>query len=65
MLIYIVVVVAPDGTSKVSQEGYRTLSAAQKFIEGRNPRPRQVSPFRYSAPGGTEYLIHDIPVHEK
>lgn len=65
MLIYIVVVNFPDGTSKVNQEGWRTLVAAQKFIESRSGSPRKINNFRYWVPDGTEYLIHDIPVHEK
>lgn len=65
MLIYIVMVHFPDGTSKVNQEGWRTLAAAQKFIEGRGGSPVQINPFGYQANDGTMYLIHDIPIHEK
>lgn len=62
MLIYIVVVNFPDGTSKVNQDGWRTLEAAQKFIEVRGGSPVQINPFGYQAKDGTMYLIHDIPV---
>ena len=62
MLIYIVVVNFPDGTSKVNQDGWRTLEDAQKFIEGRGDSIRKINNWRYWSLDGTEYLIHDIPV---
>ena len=49
--------------SHLSQEGYRTLEEAQKFIESRYGSPKQTSPMTYTVDTEDqkeEYKIHDI-----
>lgn len=48
--------------SKISQEGYKTLKSAQKFIEGRSSNPTKVSKFYYQTAHFEEYYIHEITI---
>lgn len=50
--------------SKISQEGYSTLEAAQDYIETRPGHMVQVSPMYYQTEGMCEYYIHDIHINE-
>ena len=50
--------------SKISQEGYSSLEAAQKFIEGRTGNLTRCTPMRYQADGQAEYYIYDIHIRE-
>lgn len=51
--------------SKISQEGYTTLEAAQDYIETRPGHMVQVSAMYYQTEGMGEYYIHDILVAEQ
>lgn len=48
--------------SKVSQEGFTTLQAAQRFIEGKPGRPGKCTEFYYQTELFEEYYIHDVLV---
>ena len=62
MVAYIIVVNPADGPSKVSQEGYMTIEATQRFIESRSGNPQKINNFRYWTLDGTEYLIESIAI---
>ena len=64
MVAYIIVVNPADGPSKVSQEGYGTLEAAQRFIESRSGNPQKINNFRYWTLDGTEYLIQSVAIKQ-
>ena len=49
---------------KISQEGYPTLEAAQKYVETRPGNPQCVLPMYYEVSEYERYLIHDILVRE-
>ena len=46
----------------ISQVGYTTLEAAQKFVETRPGNPQCVIPMWYEINKFERYLIHDIAV---
>ena len=48
--------------SKVSQEGFASLQAAQRFIEAKPGRPVKCSELYYQTELFEEYYIHDILV---
>lgn len=50
--------------SKVSQEGFASLQAAQRFIETKHGRPGKCSEFYYQTELLEEYYIHDILVRD-
>lgn len=47
--IYVVVVKGSLGHTKVSQEGYTTLEAAQEFCRKRADRPEEISPYLFKS----------------
>lgn len=47
--------------SKISQEGYRSLKAAQRFVESRSNVLRKVSEMHYETSNGDCY-IHGIMI---
>ena len=50
----------------ISQEGYASLEAAQKYIERRPNSPGAVTVMFYqTADGNEQYIIHDIRVTEE
>ena len=52
--------------SRISQEGYTTLEAAQAFIERKPGAPEAISPMFYETEDGSEqYLIHDVMIVER
>ena len=51
--------------SKISQEGYTTLEAAQDYIETRPGHMVQVSAMYYQTEGMGEYYIHDVMIAEQ
>ena len=52
-------------SSHISQEGYSSLEAAQKFIESRPSAPGAITAMLYQTVDGNErYLIHDILIRE-
>ena len=53
-------------SSHISQEGYATLEAAQRFIERKPNAPGAVTAMLYQTTDGTErYIIHDILIAEQ
>ena len=62
MVAYIIVVNPAGGPSKVSQEGYMTIEATQRFIESLSGNPQKINNFRYWTLDGTEYLIDSIRI---
>ena len=62
MKAYAVVVVWKNGEFGVSQEAYSRLEDAQRFVEGREPTPEQVSPTKYKDAEGREYIIYELQV---
>lgn len=52
---------------KVSQEGYRSLEAAQRFIESRpnSPEKDPCTNYHYSTVAGEEYHIAEVVVRER
>lgn len=48
--------------SKISQEGYATIEAAQAIIERKPNKPTKVSQMLYITDGTEEYIIHDIQI---
>lgn len=55
---------AEEWRSKVSQEGYTSIEAAQKEIERRVNEIAPVTPMLYQTADGEEYAIHDILIVE-
>lgn len=53
-----------EWVSKVSQEGFTTLQAAQRFIETKPGRPGKCSEFYYQTEIFEEYYIHDVLVRD-
>lgn len=53
-----------EWSKKVSQEGFTTLQAAQRFIETRPGRPVKCSEFYYQTELFEEYYIHDVLVRD-
>lgn len=51
MTIYVVTAHYPDGTSKVSQEGYTTREQAQRFCSQRYSNPVKVNEYTYIGVG--------------
>lgn len=51
--------------SKISQEGYSSLEAAQTFIERKPSGPVRVTPMYYQTQLLEEYYIHDIHIIEQ
>lgn len=49
--------------SKISQEGYSSLKAAQKFIEGRSGNHTKVNEYRYESETYS-YTIVDVQIKE-
>lgn len=49
-------------TSKISQEGYTSLEAAQRYIETRAGNPGKVSNWYYQTEHFEEYYIHDARI---
>lgn len=49
--------------AKISQEGYRSLKAAQKFVESRPNVLRKITEMHYETLNGDCY-IHDIMIME-
>lgn len=49
---------------KISQEGYRTLEDAQKYIRSRPERPIKVNEMYFVTDNREEYYIHDVLVRE-
>ena len=60
--VYAVAVHFKSGEYGVSQEAYRTLAEAQRFIESRSGSPRKVSDMQYADCTGLIYTIHDLLV---
>lgn len=58
------VMVRFNGTEKLSQEAYRSLEAAQRFIKSRIPEPGRLGMMKFRDTEGREYLIHDLLVRE-
>ena len=56
MYIYIIVVKKSNHYDAISNEAYRTLSDAQRFIEGRSDNPQKYSEFNYKS----DELIYEI-----
>ena len=53
-------------SSHISQEGYASLEAAQKYIAGRPNSPGAVTAMFYQTVDGCEqYIIHDIRIIEQ
>lgn len=50
--------------SKVSQEGFASLGAAQRFIESKPGRPGKCSELYYQTELFEEYYIHDVLVRD-
>lgn len=52
----------PDADLKVSQEGYRTLEEAQRYIESRpnSPAKEPMTNYRYYTGAGEEYRITEV-----
>ena len=50
--------------SKISQEGYSSLEAAQDYIETRPGHMVQVSAMYYQTEGMSEYYIHDVLISD-
>lgn len=48
----------------VSQEGYRTLKAAQDYVESRANEPSKQTEFYYQTALLEEYYIHDVLIKE-
>lgn len=51
-----------EWVSKISQDGFPTLEAAQRFIEAKPGRPGKCSELYYQTELFEEYYIHDILV---
>jgi len=70
MRVYVVEARWENSTSHISQECYDSLEKAQAFIEGREDKPQQLTPFHYRSSvkltgvwySFIDYLIHDILV---
>ena len=52
-------------SSHISQEGYRSLEAAQGFIESRYGNPVKLTDCCYRDQSSNEYYIHDIRVPDE
>lgn len=50
--------------TKVSQDGYTTLQAAQAFVESRANEPSKQTEFYYQTALLEEYYIHDVLIKE-
>lgn len=60
--VYIVTVQPNSYTwEKLSQEGYESLSKAQKFIESRSDNPKQFGDFKYQGSLNT-YRIYEVSI---
>ena len=64
MRAYTILVVARDGSARLSQEAYSSLEAAHRFIESRVPTPGRLGMMKYRDSDGREYRIHDLRVIE-
>ena len=65
MIIYPIMVYPKDSwAGKLSGEGYRTLEAAQKFVESRSDNPKKLGDFQYASED-SDYLIYQLWVAEK
>lgn len=64
MRAYAILVVAKDGSARLSQEAYSSLEDAHKFIKSRVPIPGRLSPVRFRDSEGREYQVHDLRVVE-
>lgn len=58
--VYVVEVVRPGFSGRISQEGYFSLEGAQQFIEKRSDSPEKISNFKYQGRTGDVYCIHDV-----
>lgn len=65
MIIY-TVMVYPKGSreGKLSGEGYKSLEAAQKFLEGRSGNPQKLGDYQYIT-DEYDYLIFQLWVADK
>lgn len=62
MKVYVVEVESLlNGQTKVSQEGYKTLQAAQAFCMGRGDKPKKLNNFRYAS-NDTIYRIYEVNI---
>ncbi len=50
--------------SKLSQEGYTTIQAAQAYVESRANEPSKQTEFYYQALPLEEYYIHEVMIRE-
>ena len=53
-----------EWSHKISQEGYDTIEAAQRFIEGRAGNPVKCSMYYYQTAQFEEYYIHEVIIKE-
>lgn len=62
MKVYIVLVTAEASLARVSQEAYKSLSAAQNFILSRYGTLEKITDFKYRDTDYTTYEIFEVNV---
>lgn len=62
MKVYVIMVTPEASVSRVSQEAYKSLTEAQKFIMGRYGAPQKLSDYKWRDEDYTEYEIFEVSV---
>lgn len=62
MTVFVIQVIPEASLGRVSSEAYKTLAAAQKFIESRSGNPKKFSEYLYRDDDYTNYVIFEVHV---
>ena len=62
MKVYVVMVTPEASFSRVSQQAYKSLPEAQKFVTERYGAPQKLSDYKYRDADYTEYEIFEVTV---
>ena len=60
MKVYVVMVTPEASFSRISQEAYKSLSEAQKFVTERYGAPQKLTEYKYRDADYTEYEIFEV-----